>query len=348
MEPLANPALFSIPLLGHGWLRQTAVDPQVWAQAVCAATPVRICEPQQAGLPFRNDSAVLNLGQVVVVATQGSAITLVTEQHPFAQLLIPYRGWGLWTLENAGYENPFGESVLYLPPAPLSLQNDTTSGVALNLDPATLVATALTMAGPEGLPPHRLSVFQQPKRLLMGDPGCAPLIHGLYSLLSTLNQLTASPGTDVALLRFDDVLIRMVVLLLLPELQHNPPGTKARETKAEAQGKLQSLLDWIDAHLEAPIGLSNLEAKAHWSRRSLQYAFQSACGCSPMQWVRQRRLQRAMLRLNNAQPGDCVTSIAQSVGFASSVSFAREFRRLYGCTPSSLLRHHVDVGLRRD
>jgi len=89
MEPLANPALFSIPLLGHGWLRQTAVDPQVWAQAVCAATPVRICEPQQAGLPFRNDSAVLNLGQVVVVATQGSAITLVTEQHPFAQMLIP-------------------------------------------------------------------------------------------------------------------------------------------------------------------------------------------------------------------------------------------------------------------
>jgi AraC-like DNA-binding protein len=344
MEALLSPALFSIPLLGHDWLRRTTVDPQAWAQAVCATTPVRICEPQQIALPFRNDAAILPLGQVVVVATQGSAITLVTEQHPFAQLLIPYRGWGLWKLENAGYENPFGESVLYLPPAPLSLQNDTTSGVALNLDPATLVATALTMAGPEGLPPHRLSVFQQPKRLLMGDPGCAPLIHGLYSLLSTLNQLTATPGTDVASLRLDDVLNRMVVLLLLPELLRDPPSTRAQETAAEAQGKLQQLLDWIDAHLDSPMGLSDLEAQAHWSRRSLQYAFQSACGCSPMQWVRRRRLQRAMQRLKNPQPGDSVSSIARSVGFASSVSFGRDFRRLYGCTPSSLLRQTVDAG----
>lgn len=347
MEPLPNPALFSIPLLGHRWLQQTILDPQAWAQAVCATTPVRICEPQQAGLPFRNDSAILNLGQVVVVATQGSAITLETQQHPFAQLLIPYRGWGLWTLDNAGFENPFGESVLYLPPAPLSLQNDTTSGVAINLDPAALLATALTMAGPEGLSPHRLSVFQQPKRLLMGDPGSAQLIHGLYSLLWTLHQLTGSPGTDVELLRFDDVLMRMVVLLLLPELQQDPPGSRAQESKADAQGKLQALFDWIDGHLESPIGLSDLEAQAHWSRRTLQYAFQNACGCSPMQWVKRRRLQRAMQRLKNPQPGDCISSVARSVGFASPVAFGREFRRVYGCTPSSLLRHDVDAGPRR-
>jgi len=350
MEPLLNPiypTLFSIPLLGHGWLRQTTVDPQAWANAVCAATPVRICEPQQAALPFRNNSAILNLGQVMVVATEGSAITLITEQHPFAQLLIPYGGWGLWKLDNSQYENPFGESVLYLPPAPLSLENDITSGVAINLNPATLLATALTMAGPEGLPPNRLSVFQQPKRLLMGNPGSARLIHGLYSLLWTLHQLTGNPGTDVQLLRFDDVLMRMVVLLLLPELQQNPPGTRSPVTKAEAQAKIQPLLDWIDAHLESPIALSDLEAQVHWSRRTLQYAFQNACGCSPMQWVRRRRLQRAMQRLKNPQPGDNVSSIARSVGFASPLSFGREFRRLYGCTPSSLLRQTVDVGPRR-
>jgi AraC-like DNA-binding protein len=335
-------------LLGrdHG---QEASDPPSWPvfshlpRLGWSPSLIRICEPQQAALPFRNDSAILNLGQVVVVATQGSAITLVTEQHPFAQLLIPYGGWGLWKLENAGYENPFGESVLYLPPAPLSLENDTTSGVALNLDPATLLATALTMAGPEGLPPNRLSVFQQPKRLLMGNRASAGLIHGLYSLLWTLHQLTGDPGTDVKLLRFDDVLIRMVVLLLLPELQQNPPSTRELVSKTEAQSKIQTLLDWIDAHLESPIGLSDLEAQVHWSRRTLQYAFQSACGCSPMQWVKRRRLQRAMQRLRNPQPGDSITSIARSVGFASPVSFGRGFRRLYGCTPSSLLRQTVDA-----
>jgi hypothetical protein len=121
MEPLYKPALFSIPLLGHSWLRQTILDPQQWAEAVCATTPVRICEP-----------------------------------------LIPYQGWGLWRLEQTSYENSMGESVLYLPPAPLRLENDVTSGVALNISPASLVSTALTMAGPEGLPAGRLSVFQPP------------------------------------------------------------------------------------------------------------------------------------------------------------------------------------------
>ena len=338
MEPLLNPFLFSIPLLGHDWLRQTALDPQDWAQAVCATTPVQICEPQQAALPFRNDSAILNLGQVLVVATQGSAITLVTEQHPFAQLLIPYGGWGLWKLENAGYENPFGESVLYLPPAPLSLENDTTSGVALNLDPATLLATAHTMAGPEGLPPHSLVVFQQPKRLLLSDPACARLINGIYAVLFSIDQLTCASGADALALRLDDVLLRALVLLLLPELQQDSPRVSEPVASVAARRRLEPLLEWIDAHLEQPIGLTDLEAQVHWSRRTLQYTFRSACGCTPMQWLRQRRLYRAMQRLKHPQPGDSVASIGRCFGFVSAVSFSREFRRQFGCTPSSVFR----------
>jgi len=339
MEPLLNPALLSLPLLGHSWLRQTLRDPQAWADAVCSATPVRICEPLRMAQPFRNDSAFLPVGPLLVVATQGSAITLVTEQHPFAQLLIPYRGWGLWRLETERYANPVGESVLYLPPAPLSLENDITSGVALNLPPTTLLQTALTMAGPEGLPAARLSVFQQPKRLLMDEPASARLINGLYSLLITLDQLMGSPGADLGLLRLDDVLIRMVVLLLLPELQQDPPSSSGvAPGEAAARSKLESLLEWIDANLESPIGLSDLEAQMNWSRRTLQYSFQRVYGCSPMQWVRRRRLHRAMQRLKNPLPGENVTSIARSVGFSSDLSFRREFRRRYGCTPSSVLR----------
>lgn len=339
MEPLLNPALLSLPLLRHSWLRQTSLDPQAWADAVCSATPVRICEPLRTVQPFRNDSAFLPLGSMMVVATQGSAITLVTEHHPYAQLLIPYRGWGLWRVETMRYENPVGESVLYLPPAPLSLENDITSGVALNLDPTTLLHTALTMAGPEGLPAARLSVFQQPKRLLLADPVSARLINGLYSFLMTLDQLMGSSGADLDLLRLDDVLIRMVVLLLLPELHQDPPSFSAVTTReTAARDKLESLLEWIEANLESPIGLSDLEVQMHWSRRTLQHTFQRAYGCTPMQWVRRRRLHRAMQRLKNPLPGENVTSIARSVGFPSALAFGREFRRRYGCTPSSVLR----------
>ena len=43
METILKPGLLTIPLLGHAWLRQTALDPQGWAQAVSAIAPVRPC-----------------------------------------------------------------------------------------------------------------------------------------------------------------------------------------------------------------------------------------------------------------------------------------------------------------
>ncbi len=338
MAALLNPALLTIPLLGHPLLRQSTDDPQAWARSVCATTPVQVCEPRQSGLAFRNDAAILKLGEVLVIATQGSAITLSTDQHPSAQLLLPYRGNGLWRIEQTVYENPLGESVLYLPPAPLHLENDITSGVSLTVNPATLLSTAITMAGPEGLPPQRLQVFQQPQRLLLSDPVCARLINGVYAVLFTIDQLTCASGADALALRFDDVLLRALVLLLLPELQQDSPRVSEPVGSLTARRRLEPLLEWIDAHLDQPIGLTDLEAQVHWSRRTLQYTFRSACGCTPMQWLRQRRLHRAMQRLKHPQPGDSVASIGRSVGFVSAVAFSREFRRHFGCTPSSLFR----------
>ena len=69
------------------------------------------------------------------------------------------------------------KSILYLPQAPLMLDNDRTSGVALDFNPAVLIRTALTMAGPAGLSPQRLAVFGQPRQRLIADPSIGALIH---------------------------------------------------------------------------------------------------------------------------------------------------------------------------
>jgi AraC-like DNA-binding protein len=338
MESSLKPGLLTLPFVSHGWLRQTSRDPQGWAQAASAVAPLRICEPLFPSLAFQCDSAMVSLGEMTVFATAGSAICMETCHHPFAQLMMPYRGWGVFHVERQRFENPVGDSVLFLPPAPFSLENNITCGVALNMNPAILIETALTMAGPEGLPSQRLSVFQQPRLLRLHDPARSHLINGIYAQLLTIHHLCAASGSDLTAMRLDDALVRLVVLLLLPELQRMDTLPEAPVASRAAKAKLEALVDWIETHLEAPISLSDLENQVHWSRRTLQYAFRDAYGCSPMQWVRRRRLHRAMQRLTNPQPGETVASIGRSFGFPSAMAFSREFRRQDDCTPSSVFR----------
>jgi AraC-like DNA-binding protein len=124
----------------------------------------------------------------------------------------------------------------------------------------------------------------------------------------------------------------------MPELQGGDPPASVEAPSAAARAKLETLVEWIEVNLGESIALSDLETRVHWSRRTLQYAFRDVYGCSPMQWVRRRRLHRAMQRLARPQPGDTVTLIAREFGFPSPVAFSRDFRRVYGCTPSSVFR----------
>ncbi|MFN7677561.1 MAG: helix-turn-helix domain-containing protein [Cyanobacteriota bacterium] len=339
METVLNPGLLTLPLLGRPWLCKSSQDAQEWAESVSIIAPVRICEPLIGTLPFQSDTALLSLGDVVVISTRGSAITVSTDHHPFSRLMIPYGCWGVFRVEGRRYENPVGDSVFYMPPLPFQMENDITCGVALNLNPDSLVQTALTMAGPDGVLPSRMGVFQEPRLLRLHQPAFAHVINGIYALLLSIHQLTSLPGVNFTLYRFDDVILRMVVLLLLPELQGGEsPASVEAAPSAAARAKLEELVEWIEDNLGESIGLSDLELRVHWSRRTLQYAFRDVYGCSPMQWVRRRRLHRAMQRLTRPQPGDTVTLIGREFGFPSPVAFSHDFRRVYGCTPSSVFR----------
>lgn len=335
---MSNFQIPTIPLLGQPLRTLTTRDPQAWAEAVCVSTPVRICEPLQGGKPFHIASAVLSLDDVILVSTEGSAITLKTDQHHSAQLLLPYQGLGSWRIERDLFENLVGDSILYLPQAPLMLDNDRTSGVALNFNPAVLIRTALTMAGPEGLSAQRLAVFGQPCKFHLADSVVGNLIHSLYSLLQSVDQLSTTEPLVVDRLRLDDVLIRMTVLLRIPELLHDQSQKAPPITAVAARRRLQSLLDWIDANLSCALTLSDLEAQAQMSRRNLQYTFRRAYECSPMQWVRRRRLDLAMQRLKQSDQTEGVTTISRELGFMSPAQFSRDFRREFGCTPSSIRR----------
>lgn len=336
-----DPCRLSLPFLANPRLRHTTHDPQAWARAIEATIPVRICEPLRSNKPFRNDTAVVPIGPVTLVTTHGSPISVSTDQSPCAQLLIPFRGDGLWTIENHHYANPAGESMLFTPPAPLRLENTVTSGVSINIHPDHLIDTALTMGGPEALAGNLQQLLGQPQRLVFDNPECRPLMECIHSTLITADQAAQISELSLEMLRLDDLLTRLVVLLLVPVLRQGQSSSgmplPVRSRRGQ-RARIRQLTDWIEAHLDQPIALSDLERLSHFSRRTLQYAFRTELGCTPMQWVKARRLERAKARLLNPLPGESVSSIAAALGYVNASAFSRDFRRHHGCTAAALFR----------
>lgn len=75
------------------------------------------------------------------------------------------------------------------------------------------------------------------------------------------------------------------------------------------------------------------------SLRTLQEAFRSHVGMSPMAYVYDVRLQRAHDQLRVSAPGSTtVSAVAHRWGFVHLGRFARRYRERFGEAPSHTLR----------
>lgn len=337
---LLYPGQLRLPFLHQSAITFSSNDPQQWAELVRLTVPVRVCEPLRLSRPFRNRTALVDLGKVRAIATHGSPISVRTDHTSSAQLLLPYRGNGFWTCDGRGYDNPVGQSVLFLPAAPLRLENTITSGVSLNMASEDLLETAQTMAGPDGIGRDLSRVFGEPQRLLWRQAGQQGLIECLYRTLTHADRSLQAMAAGLQLLRLDDLLLRLTVLLLVPELR-DPGSRRERIGSAPTQTeRLTALTAWIEAHLNQPIGLTDLERQAGCSRRSLQYQFRRRFQCTPMQWLRRRRLERALELLRLPAQGQTVWQVAQSCGYSNLSAFSRDFRNWHGQRASDVLAWH--------
>jgi AraC-like DNA-binding protein len=103
---------------------------------------------------------------------------------------------------------------------------------------------------------------------------------------------------------------------------------------------VQDAMKYIDAHLAEPITMESIARNVHMSIRSIQQGFRDELGVSPMTYLRDRRLERVHDELADALPSDgvTVTDVASRWGFHHLGSFAVEYRKRWGMTPSETLR----------
>jgi transcriptional regulator GlxA family with amidase domain len=122
-------------------------------------------------------------------------------------------------------------------------------------------------------------------------------------------------------------------LLVSPPYRTGGQSQYRRPRAGPAGGSLQPLMDWALAHLEEPITLATLAAQAHLSTRTLLRRFEAATGQGPMQWVAERRVERARALLEETDMS--VTDVAFASGFGSLPTLRRQFARLTGTSPSA-------------
>ncbi|MGV0775912.1 AraC family transcriptional regulator [Mycolicibacterium elephantis] len=117
------------------------------------------------------------------------------------------------------------------------------------------------------------------------------------------------------------------------EFVHPPQPDQRRAVVREA-------MNYIEDHLAERITMGSLAKAVHMSVRSIQQGFREELAMTPMMFVRERRMQRVHEELTDAMPTDgvTVTSVAERWGFHHLGSFAVEYRKRWGETPSETLR----------
>jgi AraC-like DNA-binding protein len=116
------------------------------------------------------------------------------------------------------------------------------------------------------------------------------------------------------------------------------PGTDRAEERCLRRAK-----EYIHAHLDQALTLGEIARHACASPRTVEAAFKRCGEPAPLAYARRHRLQAVHAALKAAgRDGRSVnvTDVALEHGFVHMGRFAAQFREMFGCTPSEVLRPH--------
>ncbi len=126
-------------------------------------------------------------------------------------------------------------------------------------------------------------------------------------------------------------------LLILSFLRANANNYSKRIEScahAPANWQVHRVEDYIEAHWDEPITIEALCQVTGLSARSIFHHFKRGRGMTPMEFVKQVRLDHAREMLERTGPGVTVTETAFACGFGNLSHFARDYAQRFGERPS--------------
>lgn len=119
---------------------------------------------------------------------------------------------------------------------------------------------------------------------------------------------------------------------------HNYASAFGKLTKLAGDRQVKLAQEFMLANLEKPISLGDVAAAIGVSGRSLQRAFAKYCGCSPLQFLRQARLEALREELKTAMASDLgITDAMIKYQFSNLGRCSQQYKERFGELPSETL-----------
>ena len=167
----------------------------------------------------------------------------------------------------------------------------------------------------------------------LGRPTTSCILTILNSILTCIDTLPAESRALVV-----SELEEALMVALLGSADHNLRPLLNRRVDQAATWQVRRTEEFIEANCDRPLRVEDLAEVTGSSARSLYRAFRQQRGYTPMEFLMQRRLERARRVLADPQNKLTITAIALAAGFASVSHFSRTFSAAYGESPSVFVR----------
>ncbi|AKU95301.1 Transcriptional regulator, AraC family [Labilithrix luteola] len=317
-----------LPLAGHPSISTSSLDE---AQSVFAqlATPIRI-ESLDRRNSFRWLGHRVRVGSVVLAAQEyGGAFRATSEDtaasftasFPLTDVAGEARAGGVAVDIARGRSTFLGS-----PSGPRAFSfGNAYRGLQFIIDEREMIAMVLALTG--GTPKGRIQF--EPRMALDSGVGASldRLVRFIVAEVDEGGPLVESPLVGT---RFADTLVAN----LLVGHPHNARQLFDAKAHAGEPRHVRVATEFLDANAGKPIRMADLARAAGVSIRSLQAAFSKHRGSTPMEFLRERRLERAHQLLSIDEP-KAVNEVALECGFTHLGRFSAWYYARFGEHPSA-------------
>jgi AraC-like DNA-binding protein len=131
------------------------------------------------------------------------------------------------------------------------------------------------------------------------------------------------------------LLSQSLVALVVDALPHSfSQALRNRRGASATPGHVRRAIEFMHANAGLPLTIQEIADASQVSIRTLQHSFQRFKETSPVEYLRQIRLEAAHRDLIDPDRGQSVAEIARKWGFLHLGRFAAQYRQQYGRSPS--------------